>query len=174
MSFLLRKVDKRRRFVEPPPWVGDDDVRADTLKELHTKNNSLSVWTVDSDCSNLARILAAMSAGRDALQELDYALICERHIDGLSLQRVPRVGTSPDVEANEKWHEDMVDLSGRNILELALAISTRGRVERANKVRLAAWIRESIDGGFIKQENVAPRVLGAMPRYLEADGNASG
>ncbi len=137
-------------------------------------HNSLSVWAVDRDCRNLPRVLAAMSAGRDSLQELDYALICERHLDDLSLQRVPRVGTSPDVEANEKWHEDVVDLSGRNILELATTISTRGRLERANKVRLAAWIRESIDGGFIKQESVAPGVLGAISRYLEADRLASG
>ena len=94
MAFILRKLDQKASFYALD-WLEDDDTQADALWSLRTKGNQLSVWLIDDNKSNLKRVIAALAAGRDTLDKIDYALIDRRvlespdipvsKVDGLSV-----------------------------------------------------------------------------------------
>lgn len=92
MAFILRKLDRKASFYLPD-WLDEDDAQADALSSLRTKDNRLSVWRIDDDRGNLRRVVAALAAGRDFLDKLDYAVI-DRQVperDGTASERSSRI-----------------------------------------------------------------------------------
>lgn len=148
MPFVLRKLDRKAAFY-PIDGIPDGDVQADALSDLRTRANALSVWLVDEDRGNLHRIVAALAAGRMQLAKLDYALIDQRALEALDIQVVPKGGLSCDVEANARWHRDILELSGAKLVELAAALQTEAALERVQKSDVRAHIVHSISMGFI-------------------------
>lgn len=163
MAFLLRKVDRKRRF-DRLPWLPEAEIQADSLREFATRNNSLSLWEIESDCSNLSRIIAALGARRDSLDKFDYALIDRRYVDDLAVQLVPRPGVSSDPEANERWHQEMVELSGRKIFGLATLMTTHAKVCRITRRSIEDQIRDFLDRGFIDPDAVSDGIRAALER----------
>lgn len=147
MALLLRRLRNKRHLEDSVAPEGD--VQADVLKSFATTNNALSLWEVDDDCGNLYQIVAAVGATRDHLDRFDYALIDRQYIDGGSFHLVPRSGNSPDSQANE-WHETLLDLTGRSVLDLAFLTTSHARFGRFNKSQVEASIRESVASGSLQ------------------------
>ena len=106
MPKFLRKLANRAHFVRPE-WLEDDDAPADAFGSFLTRDGALSFWAIDEDESNLGRVIAALAAGRDYIDKLDYALVEKNVFDiaGVGLKKVE--GVSPDGGANQLWHQDL-------------------------------------------------------------------
>lgn len=159
MAFILRKLDRKASFY-PRDWLDDDDVQADALSSLRTKDNRLSVWRIDEDRGNLHRVVAALAAGRDFLDKLDYAVIDLQALDSLGIQAVRADGLSPDDGANQRWHHDLNRLSGRRLV--ALAVKMRGGLARKSRSNVRALITESIHSGFIARSRIKTGLLQSL------------
>ena len=160
MPLILRKLDKKASFYAQE-WLEDDDVQADALSSLRTKDNQLSVWLIDDDRSNLNRVIAALASGRDHLDKVDYALIDRRFIDSLDIQVSKVDGRSPDMGANQHWHCDLARLSGKQLLALALGMR-KGLVVREPKSKVRTAILESIDSGVVAKNAIKITLLESL------------
>ena len=74
MSLVFRVLLNRTPWAkktEDEEWLPDDDIRADALKSLKSENNALSIYLFDGE-SNIDRVIAAFSATRSKVENLDY------------------------------------------------------------------------------------------------------
>ena len=148
MAFILRKLDRRAAF-HPVDWIQQGDVSADALSNLRTTGNALSVWQIDENQTNLQRVVAALAAGRMKLDKIDYALIDRRSLDPLGVRLIKEAGGSCDRDANSLWHQDITELSGSKLLELAFTLQTHAKFKRFHKKAVRNLIAASIEDGFI-------------------------
>lgn len=153
MSFVLRKLNNKAAF-HPVDWIEEGNVQADVFSSLRTTGNSLSVWVIDKDRTNLNRIVAAMAAGRDTLDKLDYALIDKQELDPLGIQSIQEKGKSADENANISWHEDIKELSGIKLLDLAVLIKAKAELKRVQKNDIRNLIVNSINRGYISPSRI--------------------
>lgn len=66
MPKFLRQVNQNNWYVENiKPWLAKGDIPADSLKDVQTTKNELSLWLVYDDLSNLERLAAALVAHRN-------------------------------------------------------------------------------------------------------------
>lgn len=148
MKFILRKLDRRAAF-HALDWIPKGDVSADALSDLRTTGNTLSVWQIDEDRTNLERVVAALAAGRMKLDKLDYALLDRTILDSLGVSLVNESGCSCDADANALWHQDIIGLSGSKLLELAFTLQAHAEFARVQKKAVGDLISTSVDNGFI-------------------------
>ena len=159
MALILRKLDSKASFYQPD-WLRNGDTQADALSNLRTKGNQLSVWLIDDDRSNLDRVLAALAAGRDRVEKLDYAVVDRRVLDSHGIRAVKADGQSPDGGANQRWHQDLALLSGSQLV--ALAVSMRGGLSRKPKSKVRTLIVESIRSGFVAKDSLKSTLLESL------------
>ena len=164
MSFVLRKLDRKAAFY-PLPTLKAGDVQADALSNSRTSGNTLSVWLVQEDQTNLNRIVAALAAKRDYLDKLDYALLDTQALDSLHIQVVKKKGDSYDDQANDLWHQDLTDLSGTKLINLASMIQAQAKAKlvRVPKGDVGDFIAASINEGFIDPDRVDDRIKKKLP-----------
>ena len=159
MSLILRKLDRKAGFYNQE-WLPDGDVQADALTSLRTKGNRLSVWSIDDDRSNLSRVIAALAAGRDYLDKLDYAIIDDRDLASLGVRVVRVDGESSDEGANQRWHRDLITLSGRQLVGSAACM--RGGLTREPKSRVRELVVESVQSEFVARNSLKAGLLRAL------------
>ena len=164
MALILRKLDSKASFYQPD-WLRSDDAQADALSNLRTKGNQLSVWLIDDDRSNLDRVIAALAAGRDRVEKLDYAVIDRRVLDSLGIRAIKADGQSPDGGANQRWHQDLTLLSGSQLV--ALAVRMRDGLSRRPKRKVRNLIVESIRSGFVARDSLKSTLLESVAPDLD-------
>ena len=151
MPFILRKIRKARwHGSDVLDWLLPNDVQADSLLDLSTKDNQLSVYIVDDDRFNLDRILAALAGNCDFISNIDYALIPAEVLTRIEIKTAETKGETSDEEVNIA-HKDLIELSAFQILELAKSISATGERARLTAKKVAELIERSIAEGFIDQ-----------------------
>ena len=156
MAAILRKVVNKAHFFRQE-GLKDNDAQADAFASLKTSGNLLSVWIIDDDRSNLNRVIAALAAGRDFLDKLDYALIDEAAIDDIGIHFNHADGNTPDEGANQRWHQDLAGLTGQRLV--ALAAKMHGsNMARVPKRGVRDLILESIDSGFFAKESLKDKL----------------
>ena len=148
MAFILRKLDRKAAFYRADS-IQDGDVQADALYDLRTSSNTLSVWMIEENLANLNRVIAALAAGRETVDKLDYALIERQSLDQLGIEVVKAKGGSYDDQANALWHQDLRGLSGAKLVDLAYLIQEKAELGRVQKKKVAALIVTSVHKGFI-------------------------
>jgi hypothetical protein len=78
VPLLLRGIRKRRWSTDTTDksisWLSNGEIQSDALGDLNTSNNTLSVWYVEDDQSNLDQVITALASNRDAISNLDYVL----------------------------------------------------------------------------------------------------
>lgn len=162
---LLRKVEKRRWewLAEDMPWLPPGDIPAAPLGDLRTSPSSrLSVWYVEASKSNLELVIAAVAATRDHLDIFDYALFSEDLARQADIHVEATRGDSADVEANDTWHRDLVDLAASKLVALARLIRERGTVERMQERRVKIVIRHAVGTGRIEEGRLKPELRRAI------------
>jgi hypothetical protein len=131
---LLIKIRRARWYKPPPVFVPEGDIAADCLADLRISDNALSVWLIEESNSNLDRVLTALAANSDRVDNIDYLLFNDSVITKLGLKVRNAEGETPDESANRQWHRDLIELTGRRTLDFVIAIyneSTTGRVPKA-------------------------------------------
>ena len=151
MPLLLRKI-RRSRWYKELAWLPKSDVQADSLVDLPTKNNRLSVWFIKEDMSNFDRVITALAANRDFPANFDYALFSEEILKKETIKVEKSKGDSKDNVANDEWHRDLCELSAKKMLYIAQHIFKEGKIERIQEKQIVQQINEAVKIGTIKLE----------------------
>jgi hypothetical protein len=113
---LLRTI-KRGRWLEPPAGR-PGSAPADALLDLRTRENKLSLWLIDDDESNLVEVVGSIALTREAVSHVDYVTFGFDVVEKIGLDLREAEGDTP-VPAANSWHRDAVELSAKDVAELA-------------------------------------------------------
>lgn len=166
MSFLLRRTKCNKWLSDEPYWLEEGEIPADPIFGLDTRNNSMSVWVIDSFEGKLERIIAALAATRDSLQDFEYVLLDSKTLALVGIKSLQTKGESPDRELNS-LHLDLVEISGQKLLKLTTAtlrrIQQQGEdtklIDRVLRKTVAQYIVEGIRQGYLCPEDANAKVL---------------
>jgi hypothetical protein len=172
---LLLKIRKSRwEKTSLPAFLPKGDIPADCLTDLNIETNTLSVWYVEDDESNLNRVLTALAATRDSVSNFDYLLFNYTVVAALGLKISKTDGKTPDNVANRLWHRDLTELSGRSVLAFALAVFYNSDVKRIQERKILEWLKGAAANGEISSSILRPKLAGKVlttsmplpPRFL--------
>ena len=143
MPLFLRTIRQNRWLkAEAAPFLAVDDVPADSVCDLSTQQNLLSVWEVAADRSNIERIVRAVAIGRDRIDNIGYMLFDSALLPPADIETVENQGNSPDEGANP-WHRDLV-VSGKKLVAFTKAVLQHGESGTVLKVRLRQLVEQGI------------------------------
>jgi hypothetical protein len=147
---LLIKLDNKRMW-DRPEWLPAGEVPAEAVQDFRAEGNELSVWYVESDRSNLDRVLTAIAANREHFEKIDYTVFDDAVVERCGVTVRPTPGRLPDEHANRTWHRDLIELSGRKLVSLAESIAT-GTPERKPMNQIKDLLGVAAREGHIKRE----------------------
>lgn len=150
MPLILRMSrNKNKWYEDKPSWLKNDEIHADPLTDFVTTKNSLSVWRVEDNKSNLKRIIAALAAIRDRIDKFDYVLFDEKLLNEYDIKVKLAEGNSPDQEANA-WHYDLIELSAQQLAKFVKAIwEDKPEANRAMPKKVRNWVAEAKESGWL-------------------------
>jgi hypothetical protein len=152
MARLLYKVKKNHRWLKPPAasFLERDDVPADPIGELQTKDNALSVWEVEHDGSDILRVIRAI-AGKAEPADASYILFDSNRLDESAINLQPTLGKTDDGGINHR-HRDLVELSGRKLVAFALLLLRHGEdVETILEGELRESVVDAVQRGELPE-----------------------
>lgn len=159
MAFFLRGIRRARWFRHPAiPWLPPGQLQADALLDLKTEGNSLSVYRIEDNRSNLERVVAALAASRDDPVNFDYALLEEAAVQELNILIETPPGDTPDEAVNRAWHRDLSQLTVDQLVELAKAI-VAGVRDRVPQKRIMELLQRSLRDGLLDRGRVKATLL---------------
>lgn len=151
MPLLLRTVRHDRWLKEEAaPFLAVDDVPADPVCDLQTKQNLLSVFEVEQDRSNIERIVRAVAIGKQVIADTGYVVLDSDLLPAAGIEVRDSAGGTLDKEANA-WHRDLV-VSGNKLVALTKAILRNGESGIVLKVRLRELVEEGKRNGQIPEK----------------------
>lgn len=132
----------------------------DTISDLKTDHNGLSVWfTPDLTENSLKPILAAMAVSRDALQKMTYVVLDEAELDKIEIYAKETDGIAPGVTDKSilARHRDLIDIDYTRMGLLAnyigsLISSNKGKT--ANDKMMRNYINGLISAGSIDKNSL--------------------
>jgi hypothetical protein len=147
---LLVKLENKRIW-DKPSWLPAGEVPAQAVQDFRLEDNELSVWYVEANRSNIDRIVTALAANRDFADKIDYAVFDEASVGECGITLRKTTGKLPDEYANQEWHRDLVELSGRKLVCLAELIAT-GTPDRKTPAAVKELLATAAKEGHIKRE----------------------
>ena len=162
---LLIRVDKPRWDwnTDNSPWVPPGDIPAAPLTDLRTSANSeLSIWYIENNRSNLARIVAALAGTRDHSDKFDFALFPEAVLTQAQIRSKDSLGNSADRDANSSWHRDLVELTASKLSTLVKLIREQGEIERRFEKQVIELIADGVKQGWIEAQRLKPSLRKAV------------
>ena len=159
MPFLIRKIKKRKWDKSTDLSAGAPPVPADPVGDFSTDHNEVSVWLIEENDTNLERVITALSGAKTTnVSHFDYAKFDCQLVMGLALQLKESVGESPDDEANEKWHRDIIVGTADNLCSLVKSIYDNCSKQRVPSVKVRANLKEAINSGRIPPERLEEKL----------------
>ena len=167
MPLVIRKITYSKWWRNPKvQWLGHGELQADALRDIRTQEAKLSVF-VTTDAISSDRVVAAIAANRNSLQNIDFALLDKRSLElkGFAVEPSPMDRTH-DCGVNSV-HHDIVDLTPHTLLELAEFIACEVSLRRAayGKDKVAELMVCSIDAEYIDEEKLDPKLRAKLRDY---------
>jgi len=174
MPLLVRKIDKAKWLQND--ITGSEDVSADAITIcLKTSDNKLSVWKVSTETDIEEAILAIVSGG-DHLEAIDIITIdCQRMAsDGIGFTQNPEKSVTR-VQDLKDAHYDITDLSYGKLGVISQYIvdcfkkgqiinsCKEGQVIRCTEIYLKGIMREAIEDGRLKKEDLPDSIQKKLP-----------
>lgn len=159
--FLLRKVNKSYWNRDSmPDWLTPGDVPAVCLNDLKVDGgNKLSVWMVEEDRSNLDAVIASLGANSDDLDHFDYLLIDLQGVSVAQISMEKSSGHSPHARANALWHSDLINLSAKKLVKLAVIMLESVQSERLLKSELKELLLAGLAAGALDPTRMKQKLL---------------
>jgi len=142
---------KRRNWdrSQATPWLGEGDVPADPFGDLATMENTLSVWLVEDNKSNLKRLVTALAANRERPDKFDYLLFDQKILSKVNIVIRDSEGKTLDDQVN-LFHRDLVEISGRKLLALVEEIlSSDFETDRFLPKEILLLVTQAVTSGQI-------------------------
>ncbi|GEM_PF-642040 len=158
MPTLLRQLRKKNRwFINAPlDWLEEGDVPADSLANLETKDNLLSVFQIDGDVEKNIKRIAAAFAGQSqkgANEEFECVIFDSAVLGEIGITYVKSEGETPDKEVNS-WHYDLIELSAAKLADLAKHLLPNSEPHRILAKEVLSSLIESGANDMIDWEKV--------------------
>lgn len=170
MTLGLRILNDKRRWDSPEsgeyPWLREGEIPADTLIDFKTLDNTLSIWLIEDDSSNLDRILGAFAATRKYFDKVDYILFDFHIIIELDIKVKYEKGNTPDDNANSTWHRSIIELSAQKVLALAERLYFEGDKRRKLPPEIKSIITTGIKAGYINRESLDSNLTNKVGKLL--------
>lgn len=148
MPFVLRKIRRSRwRRDSHTGRLSDNGLRS-ARRDLCLPGDSLSVYLVNDDKSNLERVITALAANSMSLDAVDYIMMDVRELNALDIETEETPGRTPDSEVNA-CHLDLLNLTDSKLDRLAHAFRDKGESDRYAKKGLKQMILEAVRVGNI-------------------------
>ncbi len=157
MPLLLRAIRKSRWNKDNFPWLTQDDIQADLLGDLVTSNNTLSVWLVQDDKSNLNEVITALASNRNTISNLDYAIFDISLLESINIKLEVNEGNTHYDKSN-RWHRDLIELTANKIVKLAESMLKNSSIERVLEKKISDLIKGAVDNGQIDKEKLNPSI----------------
>ena len=155
---LLRKISKPKWY--NTPWMPAGQIQADALVDLRTAKNELSVWRVEADESNLPAVIAALASKTSKIDRLDYVLLDEDALNAVDIKFVKSDGDSPHLDANKKWHFDLVELTAAKVIEIAKQVKQREHDhQRLFPARVREILRDALQNDKLERSAIDPELV---------------
>lgn len=169
MTYLLRKIRKAKWYKNAAlPWLADNEIQADALGDLETKDNRCSFWQISEDKSNLTLVICAVAAGGDAVSNFDFAIFEETLLAEHQIKIEHTPGGSHDRNANEAWHRDLSELSIAKIMALVTIISSKAERSRFQQREVLQLLVEGVRNGRIDLTRLKPAVAEKVAAALKS------
>ncbi len=159
MSQYLRSIRQSRW--SRPQWLDSsrNEVQADALKDLTTRENQISVYRVGSE-RDIDRITIALAATRDNLQNVDYAVFDDAEFQDIGIRIKQSSGATPDSRVN-RLHHDISNLTVRQVCALA-AIIANGKIDRRPRSKIRIGMQRAIERGDLDREVMKESILSRL------------
>lgn len=159
MPLLLRKIRKSKWYKnDSVPWLEKDEIQSDALGDLVTSSNTLSVWLVDDDQSNLEQVIVALASGCDNISNFDYALLNVDLVLNVGIKIKTKEGLTPYTRANQ-WHRDLVELTTNKLFKLAEAMFGDSDRERVTEKIVLKLIKDAVQNGQIDKTKLSTGII---------------
>lgn len=150
LCFLFEKV----RWNKPGDgdeysWLNDKEAPADIVYDLRAKNGELSLWFIDNERSNLARVIAAFMTLKKEYKKQDYILFDWGIIESLGLIVTNEPANTKDEEANKAWHRNLKYLTMGAVCRLAECMYLYGETDRSYEAEIDESLIDGIKSGKI-------------------------
>lgn len=148
------------RSVNESAWLDDgweqDIAPADSLQDLRTTDNALSIYLFPKDDGEQIerRIAVAMASTKRKIDHYEYVVFDGAVLEPLADQIQEQPGSTPDKGIND-LHRDIVQLSAGQLAMLADAVwNARDRMVRLLDTQMAGLIAEGIRDGNIAESDL--------------------
>lgn len=169
MPLVFRTIKKSKWYRnDAVPWLGHDDLQADALVGLRTEGNALSVYFVkEDDAETVERLVTALAATRQSIQELEYALFPQDVLSEIGIKITAEEGNTADSVVNT-WHRHLTELSAGKITRLADAIRNGARKERVLGKRIRGMIINALATDRVDRSKLklGPEVVADLERAV--------
>ncbi len=158
MPLLLRKIRKSKWYkTDSVLWLKQDEIQADALGDIVTSSNTLSVWLVEDDKSNLEEVIVALAVCGDTISNFDYTLINVDLLLSIGIKIETKEGLTPYSRANH-WHRDIIELTTYKILRLAEAIFLHSDRKRVAEKEVLTLVKVVVQNGQIDRTKLKPGI----------------
>jgi hypothetical protein len=118
-----------------------------------TTENTLSVYRITDNKSNLNRVAAALVANCDCISNFDYLLFNEDLLQTIGIETEHTKGNTADDSVNS-WHIDLVKIPFVNLVNLVDTASKCGQIGRVSEKEIEKFLAEGFMNGYINRETV--------------------
>lgn len=144
MPSLLITIKRQKWLVPEVSYRGKPDYPADCLTDFRISDRKLSVWLIDDQESNKSRVLTALAANRPQVGVVDYLLFKPEILKTCEIEIEQSKGDTPDDQANDEWHHDLVKLSIRQVAEFAHELCKSNQNGRLLPAEVAVALQEGL------------------------------
>jgi hypothetical protein len=144
-----------------PGWLGAGQIPASALGDLKAPDNELSFYEVPDD-TFVERISVAFAATRDRVDKLGYVVFDGTPLTAVGLRMVSTPGDTPDTVVNG-LHHDLKQLTGQNLLDLALVLM-RGIRDDILPKQLTKLLQDGVDQGRLDKSKMKDKLLKEIGR----------
>ena len=123
-----------------------------------TSSNTLSVWLVEDNNSNLDEIIVALAVCGDTISNFDYTLINTNLLSSTNIKVEVKEGLTPYSRAN-KWHRDLVELTTYKLFKLAEAVFEHSPRERVQEKKILTMVKDAVQNRYIDRANLKPGII---------------
>ena len=161
MPLLLRKLRYNRWFAAKTSL--NNPLPADPLADLATTSNTLSLWEIFSDESNLSHVITALAAPADYVSNIDVAIIDIKQLAG-SWTRSCMTQAGTICPSASPYHRDIADLTAHEIVEMAEDIRRHATFREFSEQDVANLLAQAIQDHRLNLQDLKPKVVAHLQK----------
>ncbi len=154
----------------PSRPLNDDEIPADGLADLKTKDNCLSYWRCgDGEPENIKNIALALASARERLAKLDMVWLDESDVQSLDVEITQTEGKTPAAKHRDQ-HVDVGRLDLRricNLAELTAEAIGKKRFKRFGPKEIKTMLAKAVNSGEISLDELDEKLKADVHKELQ-------